>query len=286
MITNTMQEIRELANGARALIAPVAALAVLVFNAGTAQAATPGAVYSYHLDGASASVVNQGSKTTVPLKLTGAWSQDRAGGGVHFAGDLVSQSSVGYAKPSSGATLSVASGTSGVGGAVAFTYHATTAGCFKDSVNLTQIGRFAANTTQVKLQLSKCGDATYTHVQCRVTGNVSSSATLPSRSTLALEDGVRYVARCFKGPDPASGKPRLTISVTRVDTADTVDSVSLIPRTGTMTSSAYLSVGNKYPLPAQAANTDQFVGEISRAAFCTGPSAQAVRDCLETEMTR
>src|SRR4051812_31788791 len=97
----------------RAIAVAATAAATVLFGTGVAHAAAPGALYSYRLDGTSATVANQGSKTGVNLNLKGTWSP--LNGQVHFAGSTTSGMSVGYAKPATGATLSVNSATSGVG---------------------------------------------------------------------------------------------------------------------------------------------------------------------------
>jgi hypothetical protein len=263
----------------------VAAASALVLTATAAHGATGAdAVYSYRLDGSTSRIPNQGVSSAVPLNLIANWSP--AAGDVRFDGDLVLRRSVGIALPAAGPTLRVDSATQGVGAAIAFTYHTPASGCFADSVNLTQIGRFAANLTQLKIQLSKCADGGPTTVQCRMVGSVSSASTFPSRNSLGLVDGARYAALCLKGPDPRTGSATLAIRVTRLDTGQVVDTRHSIPRTGTMSSTQQLSVANKYPLPSQYANTDQFVGEVARVAYCTGISLEAVSGCLDTEMAR
>jgi hypothetical protein len=265
----------------RVVLPLVAAISAVILGATAAQGTTGAqSVYSYRLDGSASHITNRGVTAGVPLNLIGNWSA--AAGSVRFDGDLVSRRSVGEARPASGPTLRVDSASQGVGAAIAFTYRAPAKGCFADSVNLTQIGRFATNLTQVKIQLSKCKDGGSTTVQCRMTGNVSSSSTLPSRNSLGLVNGVSYIAECLKGPDPGSGSATLAIRVTRVDTGQLVQTLHAIPRTGTMSSTQYLSVANKYPLPSPGSNTDQFVGEVSHVAYCTGISLDAVRGCLDT----
>lgn len=269
----------------RLLSSLVATASALVLGATTAQGATAAdVVYSYQLTGLTSRIPNLGINSGVPLDLIGNWSP--TAGGVRFDGDLISRRSVAVARPASGPTLRVDSATQGVGAAIAFTYRRPANGCFADSVNLTQIGRFAANQTQLKIQLSKCKDGGPTTVQCRMVGNVSSASTFPSRNSLALVDGARYVAHCLKGPDPATGSAALTIRVIRLDTGQVVDTVHAIPRTGTMISTQHLSVANKYPLPSQLGNTDQFVGDVARVAYCTGISLEAVSGCLEAQAPR
>jgi hypothetical protein len=262
----------------RSLVLVVAVLTVLGVPA-VSHAGTSTVLYSYDLAGSAGVVPDLAAAGgAVPLILLGDWSPGEQG--VLFAGDLLGDQSVGVAKPGAGRTLDVNSATTGVGGAVVFRYTAPAGGCGRDSVNLTQIGRFGTNITQLKLQLSKCGEGA-THVQCRMVGNVSRAGTLPVRSSMALADGGLYVAQCLKGPDPSTGKATLQLRVVRLDAAGEAVNSFAVPRTGTMRSTAYLSVANKYPLTVQSRNSDQFVGEVLRVAYCTGSSAADVRTCLD-----
>jgi hypothetical protein len=238
------------------------------------------ALYAYAFDGGAVVVDNGVVGESMPLELLGDWSP--ADRGVHFAGDLAGRQSVAAAKPARGYTLDVDSATTGVGAAVSFRYLAPAGGCFADSVNLTQIGRFAVDTTQVKVQLSKCADqAGATTVECRMAGNVG-AATRPVGSPVRLVDGGDYTAQCYKGPDPRTGQATLLLRVVRTDVAGVDDTSSFpVPRTGVMRSTAWLSVANKYPLAPPAKNTDQFVGEVAEVRWCTGESETAVRSCLD-----
>ena len=40
-----------------------------------------------------------------------------------------------------------------------------------------------------------------------------------------------------------------------------------------------ISVANKYPLPAPASNTDQFIGNLNHATYCVGTTGD-VSSCL------
>ena len=148
-----------------------------------------GSLYSYPLTGVTATpVANHAAVNSgVPLNLVGNWTPSSVG--VHFAGDLVSQHSVAYAKPGSGPTLQAAA-SDAVGGAIKFRYEKPISGsCWKDTHNLSQIGRFGAGLTQLKLQLSSCaGDKTAIFVECRIAGANSTTADVPG--------GRRHLPRC------------------------------------------------------------------------------------------
>jgi hypothetical protein len=51
-----------------------------------------------------------------------------------------------------------------------------------------------------------------------------------------------------------------------------------------MVSDQYLSVANKYPLPGQANNTDQFSGDLAKVAFCKATATDAMTACLDAEV--
>lgn len=262
-----------------------AGLATILSN--NADAAMANSLYSYDLRNvASASVANgAAANTAVNLNLKGSWSAQPEG--VAFTGNLVDQQSVGWAKPSTGPTLYVAAQDSLAFGA-AFTFQAPAAGtCFKDSSNMVQIGRFGDLMTQAKLQLSSCGKSkTATYIQCRIAGNSTRSSVAPVMSTMPLENGASYTATCTKGLN-ASGTTVVSLSVTKHDAVNgdyTVGNTFTTPATGIMRSTQYLSVANKYPLPTLAKNTDQFVGTISKVAFCKGSNQEVALFCLRTEL--
>jgi hypothetical protein len=252
--------------------------------------ATPtiGSLYSYSFAGVTATPIPNGAEanTAVPLKLFGTWSTSTAG--IHFVGDKASKRSVGFAKPTSGPTLNAAA-SDAVGGAVKFRYEAPTSGtCFGDTHNVTQIGRFASGVAQLKMQLSSCGGTRAgVFAECRMVGANSTSADLPKRGTQALVNGSTYVVKCFKGPDPVTGQATLTLTTTKIDAVNgnvTTVNTFQITRPGAMVSSEYLSVANKYPLPAQTKNTDQFSGDVVKVAYCKAPAADALSLCLDTEV--
>jgi len=246
-----------------------------------------GSLYSYNLTGSSSVIANTAAENAgVNMNLTGNWSQTPFG--VRFEGDLVSKRSVGYAKPASGSTINVP-GTQAVGAAVLFRYQSpVSASCFSDSDNITQIGKFGAGLSQIKLQFSNCGvSSTKVYVQCRMAGSNSTTNDGPVTGTLPLVDGETYLATCVKAPDPASGSAIIELKTVRIDTVNgnqTVSNAFAITRTGTISSTDYLSVANKYPFGAQSANTDQFNGEVSRVAYCKGADIVAAKACLATEV--
>jgi hypothetical protein len=282
-----VQSARKIMNG----VAGTALIATVILGglpASFASASTTDSIYSYALTGSSSTVANDAAANSgVNLTLAGDWSQTSFG--VHFAGDQVSQQSVAYGKPASGNTINVASNQS-VGMAVRFKYAGPSGGahCFNDSRNITQLGRFGAGLSQVKIQLSNCSEDSYAvYPECRMAGANSTVNDIPVASTQPLVNGLTYIARCYKAPDPVSGTATLYFDVTEENltygnhvTNDTYD----ITRTGTIQSTAYLSVANKYQLPTIANNTDQFVGDVSKVSLCQAGTTAAVKTCLETEI--
>jgi hypothetical protein len=265
------------------------AVAVLIgLPSPLASASTTDSIYSYTFTGSSSTISNgAATNSSVKLKLSGAWNQ--TGFGVHFDGNRVNKQSVAYGKPSSGNTINVA-GNQSVGAAVRFKYAAPTggAGCFKDSRNIGQIGRFGAGQSQVKIQLSSCSKASNAvYSECRMAGANSTINDFPVTSSQPLVDGLTYIARCYKAPDPVSGTATLYFDVTEENLTDgngVTNDTYAITRTGTIQSTAYLSVANKYQLPTIPNNTDQFVGDISKVSFCQAGTTTAVKACLETEI--
>ena len=258
--------------------------ALLVLPAGGVQAAAQGSLYSYTLDGSTAVVANSAAaNTSVNLNLWGDWSQTAFG--VKFEGNTTNKQSVAYAKPASGSTINVPA-SQAFGGSVLFTYQAPANGCFSDSPNITQIGKFGSGLTQFKFQLSNCGkSSSAVFPQCRVAG--SSGANNPVTGTQSLVNGATYILQCVKSPDPVSGSASLQMNLTKIDPLNgNVAHVNnfAINRTGTLNSTQYLSVANQYPLKTQSNNTDQFNGEISKLAYCTGATIADVKACLDTEV--
>jgi hypothetical protein len=275
-----------MARSTRVLLSLMLVASYVMMFGPAAYASTTDSIYSYALDGSSSTVSNNAaSNSGADLSLVGDWSQTSFG--VHFAGDTVSQQSGGSYKPSTGNTISVPT-TDAVGAGIDILYQAPASGsCFSDSSNLTQIGRFAANTGQIKLQYSNCGnDSSHVYPECRMAGASTPVTVLPVRSTQALVGGNEYIIKCYKTTDPSMGNATITLRVVKVDTINgntvTNDTFSVSP-TGAITSNAYLSVANKFALPIQANNTDQFVGDVAKASYCQASSVTAVSTCLDAE---
>lgn len=267
---------------ASGFIVVVAGILWAITNASTANT-----LYSYTLDGSSAVVSNAAaSNNNVNMTLAGNWSQSAFG--VHFTGNTTNQQSVGYAKPASGYTLDVAANQS-VGSIVKFKYQAPVGrSCFSDSSNISQIGKFASKTAQVKIQFSNCGNnSSQVFIQCRLAGSNTGTGELPKTNPQPMVNGSVYIAKCMKHPDPSSGNGTMTLSVTKIDEANGNTNTSnnfSIARPGTMRSTQYLSVGQKYPLPSISNNTDQFVGDIAKIAYCKASTVADVEACLDAEV--
>jgi hypothetical protein len=251
----------------------------------TASASASSALlYDYEFAGATGTVSNSAAGGPVlPLTLVGTWSP--AAAGVHFGGNTSGNRSVGFAKPASGFTLNVPA-TTAVGFGARFVYAAPSTGvCFGDTPNITQIGRFAAKTAQAKIQLSKCADnKTHVVMECRFAGSLTPSSVFPVRSALPLVDGHAYDLSCTKSADKASAAT-ITLAVTDLSDADsaTVTNTFSVRAIGAMKTSQALSAGNKYPMPAPAKNTDQFVGDLTRTVYCAGTSGD-VASCLDAAL--
>jgi hypothetical protein len=284
---------RQRLSGLRRSTAVIAALVAISpfapFLSGTGSA-TPsvGSLYSYSFAGVTTTPLPNGAETNtgVPLKLFGTWAPSTLG--IHFVGDKVSKRSVAFAKPTSGPTLAAAA-SDAVGAAVKFRFEAPVPGaCYGDTHNVTQIGRFASGATQLKMQLSSCaGSKTDVFAECRMVGANSTTADLPKRGSQALINSATYVVKCFKGPDPDTGQATLTLMTTKIDAVNgnvTTVNTFLITRPGAMVSSEYLSVANKYPMPGQKRNTDQFSGDVASVAYCKAPTTDALNVCLDTEV--
>jgi hypothetical protein len=248
--------------------------------------ASSNTLYSYDLQTVYGnSVANAGTmNANVPLKLSGSWGS--APGGVNFQGNKVNASSIGTAVPTSGNSINL-SANAPLAFGVAFTYTPPATGaCFSDSSNLVQIGRDADYATQAKLQFSKCGDSKkIVFMECRLAGNSSPKTTKPIKSTLALVPGASYVAACSR--DVSYGTTKQTITVTKLDAANgnnTVTNTFTVATTGVLQSTKALSVANKYPVPSQSQNTDQYVGLIKKVAYCTGTTIDEANACLASEL--
>lgn len=252
------------------------------------QAASSGSLYTYNLRDAAANVANSaGANSAVSLRLTGNWTSST--NGVTFSGDLVSKQSVGYAKPTTGYTLNVAA-SQAVGNAAEFAYQLPTGvTCFPDSVNVTQIGRFASGVSQVKLQLSKCSvSQTQVFPECRIAGQLTPDKTYAVTGSRSLTAGQPYRVYCMKSADPVSGQSTLTMRTVLLDAVNgdqTTTNIFSIPKTGAIQSTTYLSVGNKYPLATLANNTDQFTGTVAGVSYCSNPTVTELETCLTSELS-
>lgn len=250
---------------------------LLVTQLTRVNAVTSETQYSYDLRNVENGVaVNQASKNTgVNLNLSGNWSQHSSG--VQFEGNKTSKQSVGYARYGNNNSTMVAS--DAIGSAVEFIYDASAGACATDSRNVTQIGRFATGASQLKIQFSNCSaNKSKTFVECRVVGNGAKSTDKPVRSTLALTDGTMYVASCSRDVKTGSARP-VTLKVTPVG-GQAVTNVFAYRDSGTFNATGYLSVANKYPLPTQTKNTDQFTGIVSRVVYCSATNLSDVTSCL------
>ncbi len=244
---------------------------LLAVNAVTAETE-----YSYNFTQVPGSMVaNQATKNAaVSLNLYGNWTQET--NGVRFVGDKVSKQSVAYGKPTSGPTLTAAGA---LGGAVEFTYDASVGICTKDSRNVTQVGRFGTGLSQLKIQLSNCAASkTATYAECRVVGAGAQSTDKPIRSTLPLVHGESYVVSCARDVPTGSTRP-ITLTVTRQAMTPHVNTFAYRD-TGTFNATGYVSVANKYPLPAITSNSDQLNGVVSRVVYCGAGTLAAVDTCL------
>ena len=130
--------------------------------------------------------------------------------------------------------------------------------CFADTPNLTQIGRFGPRSAQAKIQLTSCATSTtQVMMECRFAGGMAAPASDEVVSTLPLVNAAEYHVSCVKSPD-TSGKTTVTLKVTRIPAGQTVTTTATEPAMGALKTREYVSAGNKYPLPAPAANTSQF----------------------------
>lgn len=249
-------------------------------------ASIPTLLYDYQFIGSNGTILNSApGGAAVPLTLSGDWQSVPAG--VRFTGNTSGKWSVAYGRPASGYTLDEPS-TAAVGFGSKFTYWPPANGtCFGDTPNIIQIGRYALNAAQAKIQLSSCAASkTKVMAECRFGGSLTSSATPPVVSTLPLIDGDRYVVKCTKSPDQPNGSTTITLAVTDLDATTGVKKVVdtfKVAAIGNMRTTQYISAANKYPLPPLADNTDQFNGVITIAAFCAG-TPTAVSTCLSANL--
>jgi hypothetical protein len=244
--------------------------------------------YDYEFKGTHGTVVN--SAPTGPaadLTLYGSWTP--VPDGVHFSGNTSGDASVAYGRPAKGPTINT-SPAKAAGLGTRIVYNAPPNGtCFSDTPNIAQIGRYSPRgpAGQVKIQLSSCGERRKSVVmECRFVGSLTASHAPPVASTLPLINGDAYNVACRKSPDTANNTATITLTVTRLNAGQTRKSVTntfTVPALGSLRTRAYFSVGNKYPLPAPARNTDQFNGDVTRAVYCSGPTDR-VRACLAAHL--
>ncbi|QQS18161.1 metallophosphoesterase family protein [Candidatus Saccharibacteria bacterium] len=246
----------------------------------SAQAASPDSLYTYDFRSVTGTTQNLATaNSSVNLSFVGSWTSDNSG--TNFTGNTTNTQSSSYAKPASGDTINVSSNQA-VGASALFVYRDT---CQPDSENISQIGIFAAGTSQVKLQLSKCVSSK-TYPECRIAGALTPTGTLAVRGSQALVDGSTYRLTCVKGADVGASAP-FTMQTVLVDTINgnqTTTNTFNIPDTGLIRSTNYLTAGNKYPLPTQTKNTDQFIGKLVKLSYCKSVDALAVTNCLDQEV--
>jgi hypothetical protein len=244
--------------------------------------------YDYEFKGTQGTVAN--SAPTGPaanLTLYGSWTP--VSDGVHFSGNTSGDVSVAYGRPAQGPTINTPA-TEAAGLGTRIVYNAPANGtCFSDTPNITQIGRYSPRgpSGQVKIQLSSCAERRKNVVmECRFAGSLTASHAPPVASTLPLINGDGYNVACRKSPDQANNTATITLTVTRLNAGSGRKSVTktfTVPALGRLRTRDYFSVGNKYPLPAPARNTDQFNGDVTRAVYCAG-SASSVRACLAAHL--
>jgi hypothetical protein len=274
-----MTGIRKLVLVLAALLVPVAGL--LVASSASADAGT--LLYSYSFASATATVPNLATASPyapVSLTLQGNWSD--SAGGVLFAGDLTSKQSVGFGKPATGDTIDIPA-TSAVAEGAQIKFQApSVAGCV-DTPNVGQIGRAGNDEPQIKMQESNCTPGAATFMECRFSGAANTiSGDKPLVSTFTLVAGAKYDVTCAKEPD-AGGTTAISITVENVVTGKTVTNTgSVSPAIGAINvlNTRYISVANKYKLPAQAMNTDNFNGTLFTDAYCSGDSAADASTCV------
>lgn len=210
------------------------------------------------------------------MQIVGNWSSTAEG--ALFTGNTTSLQSGGHAAPSSGPVINAASSQS-VGAAVIFNQ---TGGCGADSQNMSQIGPFASATSQIKLQLSKCSGGNM-YPECRIAGQSTPARQFALRGTPQLSQGANYRLECVKSPDQGSNAT-VTMRTTQLDTDVTTTNTFTIPATGSISSTRDVTVGNKYPLPVQGSNTDQYTGTITLLGYCVSSDTVRAQACLDNDV--
>jgi uncharacterized repeat protein (TIGR01451 family) len=262
----------------------VASIAMIILSAAPVgvTAASSDSLYTYSMYSASGSVSNSANaNSSVDLNLIGDWTSSTEG--TEFSGNLTSTQSVGYANPS-GDTINV-DGSEAVGAAVIISYQGPAPGtCYDDSQNISQIGFFGNNTAQIKLQLSKCRSG-QVYPECRIAGLNTPSGNYALRGNERLQDGNDYRIECVKAPDSGSSTTVEMRVTSLTESGNTSVKSFNIPATGSIRSSSSLSVGNKYPLPSQSKNSDQFNGTVKTISYCRGDTLNAAQNCLDEEVS-
>ena len=266
-----------------AMVLSVLAPAMLLLSPAVSSGNSP-LRYDYEFKGTHGTVANSApTGPAVHLTLRGSWTP--VSDGVRFSGNTSGDASVAYGRPAKGPTINTPA-TAAAGLGTRIVYNAPGNGtCFSDTPNITQIGRYSPRgpAGQVKIQLSSCAKRRKNVVmECRYAGSLTASHAPPVASTLPLINGDAYNVSCRKSPDQANNTATITLTVTRLGAGSgrkTVTNTFTVPALGLLKTRDYFSVGNKYPLPAPAKNTDQFKGDVTRVVYCAG-SAGNVRTCL------
>lgn len=258
------------------LLAPVMLLPSPATSSGTSPLR-----YDYEFKGTNGTVRNSAPTGPIaPLTLKGSWTSVPAG--VRFSGNTSGKESVAFGRPATVLTINT-SATKAVGFGTRIVYDAPANGtCFSDTPNILQFGRFSplSASGQAKIQLSSCAERRKSVVmECRFAGALTGSHAPPVASTLPLINGHAYIVTCRKSPDAANNTTTITLTVTNLNAGKTVTNTFRVPALGRLSTRDYISVGNKYPLPPPAKNTDQFHGVVTKAVYCSG-SASNVRVCL------
>ncbi len=123
-------------------------------------------------------------------------------------------------------------------------------------------------------------------MECRFAGALTAPFAPPVVSTLPLANRDAYSVSCVKSPDHPDGTATITLTVTDLGPAGGGQSVTntfTVPALGYLRTRNYISVGNKFPLPAPAENTDQFNGAMTNVVYCAGAMA-AVSRCLAAHL--
>ena len=261
---------------------------VMLLSSPAASSGNSALRYDYEFKGTQGTVINSAPAGPVALlTLHGSWTPARDG--VHFSGNTSGDASVAYGRPVTGPTMNTPA-RQAAGFGTRIVYNAPANGtCFSDTPNIAQIGRFSRHgrSGQVKIQLSSCAERHKKVVmECRFAGSLTTPQAPPVESTLPLINGDAYNVSCRKSPDQANNTATITLTVTRLNAGPgrrTATNTFTVPALGRLRTTDYFSVGNKYPLPAPARNTDQFNGDVTRAVYCSG-STDSVQACLAAHL--